>query len=94
MTELESGGMGRSTHSWGRVPRRHDRPRVGGQAAKLRPRGAGTSLIVSAVVLLGMMTATGPAAGVVIIVSTMIYGIALSALAVPRLADPKLADEV
>jgi hypothetical protein len=29
-----------------------------------------------------MMTATGPAAGVVIIVSTMIYGIALSALAV------------
>ena len=62
--------------------------------AKLRPRGAGTSLIASAVVLFGMMTATGPAAGVVIIVSTMIYGIALSALAVPRLPDPKLADEV
>ena len=41
-----------------------------------------------------MMSATGPAAGVVIIVSTMIYGIALSALAVPRLPDPKLADEV
>ena len=94
MTELESGGMGLvnailgvaylgGTIALGWVVRR----------CKLRPRGAGTSLIVSAVVLLGMMTATGPAAGVVVIVSTMIYGIALSALAVPRLADPKLADE-
>ena len=95
MTELESGGMGAvnallggaylgGTIALGWVVRR----------AKLRPRGAGTSLIASAVVLFGMMTATGPAAGVVIIVSTMIYGIALSALAVPRLPDPKLADEV
>ena len=86
MTELESGGMGAvnailgvaylgGTIALGWVVRR----------CKLRPRGAGTSLIASAVVLLGMMTATGPAAGVVIIASTMIYGIALSALAVPRL---------
>jgi len=94
MTELESGGMGAvnallggaylgGTIALGWVVRR----------CKLRPRGAGTSLIASAVVLFGIMTATGPAAGVVVIVSTMIYGIALSALAVPRLADPKLADE-
>ena len=86
MTELESGGMGAVNAILGVAY-------LGGTIAlgwvvrqcKLRPRGAGTSLIASAVVLLGMMTATGPAAGVVIIASTMIYGIALSALAVPRL---------
>jgi hypothetical protein len=88
MTELESGGMGAvnailgvaylgGTIALGWVVRR----------CKLRPRGAGTSLIASAVVLLGMMTATGPVAGVVIIAATMIYGLALSALAVPRLAN-------
>ena len=83
MTELESGGMGAvnallggfylgGTIALGWVVRR----------CKLRPRGAGTSLIVSAVVLLGVMTATGPVAGAVVITATMIYGIALSALAV------------
>ena len=50
--------------------------------AKLRPRWAGPSLIVGAVVLLGVMSATGPAAGVVIITATVVYGLALSALAV------------
>ena len=94
MKELESGGMGRSTRSSG-APTSAARSPSGGWSAgpSCAREGAGTSLIVGAVVLLGMMTATGPAAGVVIIVSTMIYGIALSALAVPRLADPKLADE-
>ena len=42
---------------------------------------AGPALIVGAVVLLGMMTATGPAAGVVIITATVAYGLSLSALA-------------
>ena len=50
--------------------------------AKLRPRWAGPSLIVGAVVLLGVMSATGPAAGVVIITATVVYGLALAALAV------------
>ena len=50
--------------------------------AKLRPRWAGPSLIVGAVVLLGIMSATGPAAGVVIITATALYGLALAALAV------------
>jgi hypothetical protein len=85
MTELESGGMGAVNAILGVAY-------LGGTIAlgwvvrvcKLRPRGAGTSLIASAVVLLGMMTATGPAAGVVIIASTMIYGLALSALAAKR----------
>jgi hypothetical protein len=83
MTELESGGMGAvnallggfylgGTITLGWVVRR----------CKLRPRGAGTSLIVSAVVLVGVMTATGPGAGVVVITATMVYGLALSALAV------------
>ena len=83
MTDLESGGMGAvnallggfylgGTIALGWVVRR----------CKLQPRGAGTSLIVSAVVLLGVMTATGPAAGVVVITATIVYGLALSALAV------------
>ena len=86
MTELESGGMGMvnailgvaylgGTIALGWVVRR----------CKLRPRGAGTVPDRERRRLLGMMTATGPAAGVVIIASTMIYGLALSALAVPRL---------
>ena len=54
-----------------------------GQAAPAVGRARPSSS--SAVVLLGVMSATGPAAGVVIIASTMIYGLALSALAVPRL---------
>ncbi len=38
MTELESGGMGAvNAILGGRVPRRHDRPRVGGQAVQVAP---------------------------------------------------------
>ena len=38
MTELESGGMGAvNAILGGRVPRRHDRPRVGGQAVQAAP---------------------------------------------------------
>ena len=66
-----------------RLPRRHDRPRAGRSARpSCRPRWAGPSLIVGAVVLLGVMSATGPAAGVVIITATVVYGLALAALAV------------
>ena len=50
--------------------------------AALRPRWAGPSMLLGAVVLLGVMSATGPAAGVVIISATVFYGLALSALAV------------
>jgi hypothetical protein len=83
MHELESGGMGAVNGILGVAY-------LGGTIAlgwavtrgKLRPRWAGPSLIVSAVVLLGVMSATGPAAGVVIISSTVIYGLALSALAI------------
>ncbi|WP_421118616.1 hypothetical protein ACE2AJ_14765 [Aquihabitans daechungensis] len=82
MTSLESGGMGvvnavlgvaylGGTITLGWAVRR----------AELRPRGAGTSLIASAVVLLGVMGATGPAAGVVVISATVVYGGALAALA-------------
>jgi hypothetical protein len=39
-------------------------------------------LIASAVVLLGVMTSTSAAAGVVIITATAVYGAALSAVAV------------
>ena len=68
MEELESGGMGVVNGLLGVAY-------LGGtialgwavSRARLRPRWAGPSLIVSAVVLLGVMSATGPAAGVVII---------------------------
>ena len=52
--------------------------------ARLRPRWTGSSLIASAVVLVGVMSSTGPAAGVVIIVATMIYGLSLATLAIWR----------
>ena len=83
MEQLESGGMAvingllgaaylGGTIALGRAVSR----------AKLRPRWAGPSLMVGAVVLLGIMGATGPAAGVVIITATVVYGLALAALAV------------
>lgn len=83
MHELESGGMGAVNGVLGVAY-------LGGTIAlgwavsrgRLRPRWAGPSLIVSAVVLLGVMSATGPAAGVVIIAATVVYGAALAALAV------------
>ena len=83
MEELESGGMGAVNGLLGVAY-------LGGtialgwavSRAKLRPRWAGPSLIVSAVVMLGVMSATGPAAGVVIIAATVLYGLALAALAV------------
>ena len=83
MEELESGGMAVVNGLLGAAY-------LGGtialgwavSQAKLRPRWAGPSLIVGAVVLLGVMRATGPAAGVVIITATALYGLALAALAV------------
>ena len=80
MEELESGGMAVVNGLLGAAY-------LGGtialgravSKAKLRPRWAGPSLIVGAVVLLGVMSATGPAAGVVIITATVVYGVALSA---------------
>ena len=82
MEELESGGMGLVNAVLGVAY-------LGGTIAlgwavgraRLRPRWAGPALIVSAVVLLGVMGATGPAVGVVIISATAVYGIALAALA-------------
>ncbi len=83
MEELESGGMAMVNGLLGAAY-------LGGtialgravSKAKLPPRWAGPSLIVGAVVLLGIMSATGPAAGVVIITATALYGLALAALAV------------
>jgi hypothetical protein len=83
MEELESGGMAVANGLLGAAY-------LGGTTAlgwavskaKLQPRWAGPSLTVSAVVLLGVMGATGPAAGVVIIAATTVYGFALAALAV------------
>jgi hypothetical protein len=82
MHELESGGMGAVNGVLGVAF-------LGGtialgwavSRAKLRPRWAGPSLLVAAVAMLVIMSATGPAAGVVIITATVIYGAALSALA-------------
>ena len=82
MEELESGGMGAVNGILGAAY-------LGGtislgwavSKAKLHPRWTGPSLIIGAVVLLGIMSATGPAAGVVIITATVLYGAALSALA-------------
>ena len=82
MTELESGGMAAVNGLFGSAY-------LGGTIAlgwaiyraRLRPRWTGPVLIVGAVVLMGMMTATGPAAGVVIITATVAYGLSLSALA-------------
>ncbi len=83
MHELEAGGMGAVNGILGVAY-------LGGtialgwavNRAKLRPRWAGPSLGGSAVVLLAVMSATGPAAGVVIIGATVVYGLALAALAV------------
>jgi hypothetical protein len=83
MTELESGGMGAVNAVLGSAY-------LGGtlalgwavRKAGLRPRWAGPALVVGAVTLLAVMGATGPAAGVVIIAATMVYGLTLSALAV------------
>ena len=82
MKELESGGMAVVNGLLGAAY-------LGGtialgravSKAKLPPRWAGPSLMVGAVVLLGVMGATGPAAGVVIITATVAYGLALAALA-------------
>ena len=82
MTDLESGGMGAVNALLGSAY-------LGGTLALgwvvrkggLRPRWAGPVLAVSAVVLLAVMGATGPAAGVVIIAATAAYGLTLSALA-------------
>jgi hypothetical protein len=83
MTELESGGMGAVNAILGSAY-------LGGtlalgwavRKAGLRPRWAGPALAVGAVTLLAVMGATGPAAGVVIIAATMVYGLTLSVLAV------------
>jgi len=82
MEELESGGMAVINGLLGAAY-------LGGTIAlgravakaKLAPRWAGPSLMISAVVLLGVMGATGPAVGVVIIAATAVYGLALAALA-------------
>ncbi len=83
MEELESGGMGAASAilaiaylsgtlclGWA-VTR-----------SKLRPRWAGPALAGEAIVLLGVMSATGPIAGVVVISATALYGLSLSALAI------------
>ena len=85
MEELESGGLGAVNAVMGIAY-------LGGTIslgwalidAKLRPRWAGPSLIAGAVVLLVVMAATGPVAGVIVIAATMLYGIALSALAATK----------
>ena len=82
MQALESGGMGVVNGIMGTAY-------LGGtialgwaiRRAKVGPRWVGPSLMASAAVLLGVMGATGPAAGVVIITATMVYGLALSVLA-------------
>jgi len=83
MLDLESGGMGAVNAILGGAY-------LGGtialgwavNRARLRPRWAGPSIIASAVVLVCIMSATGPAAGVVIIAATVLYGLSLSALAI------------
>jgi hypothetical protein len=85
MHQLESGGMGIVNAICGLGF-------IGGAAAlgwaahraRLRPRWAGPSIIVAAAVLVGVMNATGPAAGVAIIGATVVYGAALTALAVGK----------
>ena len=82
MTELESGGFGAVNALLGSAY-------LGGalalgwavRKAGLRPRWAGPALAVAAVSMLAMMGATGPAAGVVIIAATAVYGLTLSVLA-------------
>jgi hypothetical protein len=82
MEELESGGMGVINGILGVAF-------LGGaitlgwalHRAGARPRWAGPGIIVSAVAMLGVMSATGPAAGVVIITATAVYGLALAAVA-------------
>ncbi len=82
MTELESGGMGAVNALLGGFY-------LGGtialgwavRKAQLRPRWAGPSLALSAVVLVAIMSSTSAAAGVVIIAATMVYGLALAAVA-------------
>ena len=82
MKHLESGGMGAVNALLGGFY-------LGGtialgwaaRKAKLRPRWAGPALAISAVVLVAVMSSTSKAAGVVIIVATMMYGISLAALA-------------
>jgi hypothetical protein len=49
--------------------------------AQLEPRWTGPVLVASAVVMLAVMGATGPVAGVVIITATVAYGASLAALA-------------
>jgi hypothetical protein len=82
MKHLESGGMGAVNALLGGFY-------LGGtialgwavRKAELRPRWAGPSLAVSAVVLVAIMSSTSAAAGVVVISATVVYGLALSALA-------------
>jgi hypothetical protein len=83
MEELEAGGMGTVDAILGIAY-------LGGtialgwavSRARVRPRWAGPSIIASAVVLLAVMSGTGPVAGAVIIAATIVYGLALTALAV------------
>jgi hypothetical protein len=49
--------------------------------AGVRPRWSGPTIMAGAVVLLAVMNATGRAAGVAIITATVLYGLALAALA-------------
>jgi hypothetical protein len=82
MQELESGGMALVNAVMGTAF-------LGGtlalgwavRRAALRPRWAGPTLIAAAAVMLAVMGATGPAAGVVIITATVAYGATLTTLA-------------
>jgi hypothetical protein len=82
MEELESGAMGAVSALLG-IAYLFGTIALGWAVsrARLRPRWAGPALIGSAVVMLGVMSATGPAAGVVIITATAVYGASLAALA-------------
>lgn len=85
MEQLESGGMGVVNAICGVAF-------LGGTIAlgwavhnaRLRPRWAGPAIIGGAVALLAVMNATSSTAGVVIIVATALYGVALAALAAKR----------
>jgi hypothetical protein len=81
MEELESGGMGLVDAVFG-IAFLGGAVTLGWAAyrARLRPRWAGPAIMLGAVVLLAVMSATGPAAGVVIITATVAYGLALAAL--------------
>jgi len=82
MERLEAGGMGVVDAVFGTAF-------IGGtfalawatRCARLRPRWAAPSLFIAATALIVVMSATGPAAGVVIISATIVYGLTLAMLA-------------